>query len=194
MDIGTRRSFTLVVLVLALCACGQRQEAAVNAAAPARAARPATPPPSPAQPARDVATACALAPTLALSPDFADPRHAFAPGSAAFQRLEANFAAAYRGACARGLLRTRPLVAAGAADPGRLLLKNAPEANDASFYLDGEEGAPRAQRHMVLEFPFVTEDGVAHGPTESELNEAIFCAVHGATQREEDESGRCLPD
>jgi hypothetical protein len=46
----------------------------------------------------------------------------------------------------------------------------------------------------VLEYPFLTADGVTHTPSAAELGEAIFCAVQGASQQEEEESGRCLPD
>jgi hypothetical protein len=99
-----------------------------------------------------------------------------------------NFDTAYRKACSKGLLRNRPLIAPGSVPPNRLFLKNAPEANIASFYNEGE-GRPG---RMVLEYPFLTADGQIHFPTADELEEAIFCAVVGVTS-EEDE-GRCLPD
>jgi hypothetical protein len=181
----------VTLLSLSLGGCGRSGEAQGNAApsAPvANTAPPARPAPAPPQ------ASCAPAPSLALAGDFADPHHLFAPGTAAFRGMEANFATAYRGACERGLLRGRALIAAGAAERDRLQLKNAPDANIASIYLDGEEGAPPAARHMVLEYPFVTADGTAHIPSAPDLGEAIFCAVQGATQREEEESGRCLPD
>ncbi len=47
---------------------------------------------------------------------------------------------------------------------------------------------------MVLEYPFLTADGATHVPSTSEFGEAIFCTVHGASQQEEEASGRCLPD
>jgi hypothetical protein len=31
-------------------------------------------------------------------------------------------------------------------------------------------------------------------PSAAEIEEAIFCAVHGASEKEQEESGRCLPD
>jgi hypothetical protein len=139
-------------------------------------------------------TRCAPAPSLVLAAGFGDRRGMFAPGTAAFRRTQANFAAAYQRACARGLLRRRPLIDRGAGQGSMLRLKNAPDANIASIYLDGEEGAPRAARHMVLEYPFLTADGATHVPSASELNEAIFCTVHGASQQDEEASGRCLPD
>jgi hypothetical protein len=140
------------------------------------------------------ASVCAPAPTLALSEDFTDPRRAFALRTDAFRRTAVNFAAAYRRACARGLLRGRTLIDAGAGQQRRLFLKNAPDANIASIYLDGEEGAPAAARRMVLEYPFLTADGAAHVPGTAELAEAIFCHVQGASAAESEESGRCLPD
>jgi hypothetical protein len=188
-----RRSLAIACAALTLAACGQSGEAVVNASAPAPVANTAAPAPAPA-PQAAATLACAPAPMLVLSQDFADPHHAFAPGTAAFRRFETGFAAAYRGACERGALRRHPLIAAGAAERDRLRLKNAPEANIASIYLDGEEGAPAAQRHMVLEYPFLTADGATHTPSAVELGEAIFCAVQGASQQEEEDSGRCLPD
>jgi len=140
------------------------------------------------------ASVCAPAPTLALSEDFADPRRAFALRTDAFRRTGVNFAAAYRRACAQGLLRGRTLIDAGAGQRDRLFLRNAPDANIASIYLDGEEGAPAAARRMVLEYPFLTADGAAHVPGREELAEAIFCHVQGASAEETEESGRCLPD
>jgi hypothetical protein len=146
-------------------------------------------------PAAPVATAaCAPAPVLALSEDFADPRRAFALRTDAFRRTGVNFAAAYRAACAQGLLRGRALADASAGRRDRLFLRNAPDANIASIYRDGEEGASAPARRMVLEYPFLTADGRAHVPGTEELAEAIFCHVQGASAREAEESGRCLPD
>jgi hypothetical protein len=183
----------LVVAMLALASCGPGGEVARNAAPPAAVAKAEMPAP-PTRPDPPAPPSCAPPPTLALSEDFADARHAFAPDTAAFRRLETNFAAAYRIACDHGVLRGRALIPPGAAGHDRLLLKNAPDANTASIYLDGEEGAPASQRHMVLEYPFLTADGATRAPSESDLGEAIFCAVQGASQQEEESSGRCLPD
>ena len=47
---------------------------------------------------------------------------------------------------------------------------------------------------MLLEYPFVTDFGKANVPSAADLHEAIYCAVKGATAKEEEESGRCLPD
>jgi len=146
-----------------------------------------------AQPGPAAADACAPAPPLVLSEDFADPRGAFAPEATALSRTNANFAAAYGRACAQGLLRGRSLIDAGA-QPDRLFLRNAPDANVASIYLDGDEGAPAAARRMVLEYPFLTADGAVHVPGTEELGEAISCHVQGASAEESEETGRCLPD
>ena len=72
------------------------------------------------------------------------------------------------------------------------MLKNAPEANIASIYQQSHEGEPPGD--TVLEFHFVTPDGVFHVPSAEDLEETIFCSVQGATPEEEEESGRCLPD
>ena len=181
-------------LALMLGSCGQQPPTSVNASVAASAPNAVATAQTPPQKAATAAPACAPAPQLALAEGFADPHHAFASDSAPFRRLEANFAAAYRASCTPALLQRQPLIQAGAAQHDRLRLKNAPDANVAAFYLDGEEGAPQSTRHMVLEFPFLTADGATHVPTTSELREAIFCAVHGATQGEDEESGRCLAD
>ena len=178
-------------LAIILTACGQQQPATKVAAPAAKAAVPAAA--APAAKA-ETASACAPAPQLVLGEGFNNARGAFAAGSGPFRRLEANFAAAYRASCTPGLLQRHALIEAGASERDRLRVKNAPDANVASIYLDGEEGAPASRRHMVLEYPFLTANGTTHVPSESDLRETIFCAVQGASQQEEDESGRCLPD
>lgn len=106
--------------------------------------------------------------------------------SPAFVQTSANFAKAYAKACAEGLLKKTPLIDAKAKDKTHLILLNAPEANIASIYLNGGR--------MVLEFPFVFDFGKANVPSAVDLHEAIYCAVHGASEKEQEESGRCLPD
>ena len=184
----------LATLALALAACGQQQQAGNHAMAvpAAKAAAPAAATASAAK--AEPASACASAPRLVPGDGFSGARGAFAAGSAPFRRLEANFAAAYRASCTPNLLQHHALIEAGAAQPDRLFVKNAPDANIVSIYLDGEEGAPASRRHMAHEYHFLTADGATHVPTESDLREAIFCAVQGASRQEEDESGRCLPD
>jgi hypothetical protein len=106
--------------------------------------------------------------------------------SPAFVQTSANFAKAYAKACAEGFLKTSPLISAKAKDKTHLILVNAPEANIAGIYLNGGR--------MLLEYPFVTDFGKANVPSANDLHEAIFCAVHGASEKEQEESGRCLPD
>jgi hypothetical protein len=106
--------------------------------------------------------------------------------SPAFVQASANFAKAYAKACGEGLLKKKPLVDAKAKDKAHLILLNAPEANIASIYLNAGK--------MLLEYPFVTDFGKASVPSADDLHEAIYCAVHGASAKEQEESGRCLPD
>jgi hypothetical protein len=102
---------------------------------------------------------------------------------------KANFAKAYKGACSKGLLKDKPLIDPKASDQGKLFLINAPEDNVASIYLSEVDG-----NKMVLEYPFLTTDGKTQVPSVDELGEAIYCAVHGASQQEQESSGRCLVD
>lgn len=136
-------------------------------------------------------SACAPAPRLVLEADFADPGGAFAPAGPAFRATSANFVAAYRRACRSGLVRGARLFGRRAARD-RLVLHNAPDANIASIY-PFEEGAGAAP-YLRLEYPFVGHDGAANVPSADDLHEAIFCHVQGATEREQEEEGRCLPD
>jgi hypothetical protein len=102
----------------------------------------------------------------------------------------ANFSAAYNNACRKGVLRKGgPLVDPKSAGGFKLFLVNAPEANVASIYLSEIDG-----NRMVLEYPFLTADGKSQVPSADELEEAIYCNVHGATPEEQEESGRCLVD
>jgi hypothetical protein len=106
--------------------------------------------------------------------------------SPAFVQTSANFAKAYAKACAEGLLKKKSLIEAKAKDKTHLILHNAPEANIVSIYLNGGR--------MLLEYPFVTDFGKANVPSANDLHEAIYCSVHGASEKEQEESGRCLPD
>jgi len=106
---------------------------------------------------------------------------AFAPVSPAMRKTSANFAQAYIKACAEGLLKAKPLTPSG-----RLVLVNAPDANMGSIYSTGGR--------TVFEYWFVTHDGRAHAPSAGQIHEAIYCATVGASPKEQEESGRCLPD
>jgi hypothetical protein len=122
--------------------------------------------------------ACASPPTLALSPGFNDSRGAFGPNSRALRSMEKRFAAAYRIACRNGGL-SLPLMRPGASDAGRLFLKNAPSANTVSIYQEGIEGE-EATGPMVMEFPFIGDDGRSNLPPVEELRSAIVCSVYYA--------------
>ena len=102
----------------------------------------------------------------------------FARNSGGFRTTSANFAKAYAQACAEGLIKGQPL-------PPTLYLFNAPDANVPSVYRSGKA--------MLLEYPFVS-GGKVNVPSVDDLHEAIFCAVHGASVKEQEESGRCLAD
>jgi hypothetical protein len=109
--------------------------------------------------------------------------------SALMDEAGANFATAFKSACDKALLHDKPLIDPEATDEGKLFLINAPEANVASIYLSEVDGG-----RMVLEYPFLTTDGKSQVPTADELEEAIYCAVRGATPQEQEASGRCLVD
>lgn len=106
-------------------------------------------------------------------------------GPALLKQVKASFSQAYAKACAKGILKSESLLPKEAR--GRLYLLNAPEANVASIYT-----ADNGQ--TLLEYYFVTADGKTHVPPAEELEEAIYCRVVGATEAEQEESGRCLPD
>jgi hypothetical protein len=135
--------------------------------------------------------ACLPPPALAASEDFGDGREAFGRDEDAFRQVRDRFDMAYRRTCYRGVMRDRPLIPPDSGHPGQLFLKNAPEANVASIYRDNE-GA--AAGEMVLEFHFVTSEGMIELPSVEELEEAIDCSVRGATEQEQADTGRCLAD
>ena len=160
---------SLILLAgIALAACGQSTQPEANAVAAANAVEP-------------VADRC-KPPELALA-DGAELE------SALLEEAKANFVTAYEGACAKELLKDKPLVDPKAADQGHIFLINAPEANVASIYLSDVDGS-----RMVLEYPFLTTDGKSQVPTTAELEEAIYCTVVGATPEEQESTGRCLVD
>jgi len=101
-------------------------------------------------------------------------------------RTSANFATAYNRACAKGYMKSKPLIGVKGANAKKLFLYNAPNANVASIYSSGSR--------TLLEYPFVSEDGKTQVPSFEELMEAIYCAAHGATKQEQEDSGTCLPD
>lgn len=160
----------VVLLVgIALAACGQGGEPDGNFVSTANAVEQTAP------------ENCAL-PTLAMADDAQ-------LKSALMNETTTNFLAAFNRACDKGLLTEKPLIDPRATDQGKLFLINAPEANVASIYFSDVDGS-----RMVLEYPFLTTDGKSQVPTADELEEAIYCAVRGATPEEQEASGRCLVD
>jgi len=158
----------LITVTLLLGGCGQRStpdENAVQHASAEPSAGQCTPP------------------TLALADG------ARSPGSSLLDETRGNFAAAYKRACAKGVLKAGPLIDVAASDQEHLFLINAPDANVASIYLSEIDG-----NRMMLEYPFLTTDGKSQVPSADELEEAIYCAVVGATPDEQESSGRCLVD
>lgn len=153
---------------IALAACGQGDQPEANAVAAANVVE-------------QVPSQCA-APELALA-DGGELE------SALLEEAKANFVTAYESACAKELLKDKPLIDPNAADQERIFLINAPEANVASIYLSDVDGS-----RMVLEYPFLTTDGKSQVPSTDELEEAIYCTVVGATPKEQESTGRCLVD
>ena len=132
-----------------------------------------------------LATPAPQCPSIEVTIDKGDMPATF--GATLIEQSTANFAKAYAEACAKGLLKAKLLIPADSKAPGRIFLLNAPEANVASIYT-----AKNGQ--TLLEYHFVTPDGQTYVPAADEIEEAIYCAVVGATQAEQEESGRCLPD
>ena len=157
-----------IIASLALAACGQQVEPSENLSFPTNAVEQPT--------AQCTPPALALADGTALR-------------SSLLAETKANFATAFQRACSTGLLRGKPLIDPEATDRERLFLINAPEANVASIYLSEVDG-----NRMVLEYPFLTTDGKSQVPSAEELEEALYCAVVGATPEEQEKSGRCLVD
>ncbi len=147
------------------------------------------PPLSVALAAQTSAPGCAAMPTLALEPGFVDPRRIFGPESPGMRATRAEFEIAYRRACRENIVR-------GLFDhvPGNvLMLRNSPHANVASIF-SVSINRRRGAEGLVLEYPFVTDEGVLQVPRESEIHEAIYCRAVGATALEQEQEGRCLPD
>ena len=98
-----------------------------------------------------------------------------------FRVTSANFARAYTKACAEGLLKIKSL-----SNAPIIYVINAPDSNEVGIYRSG--------KRTVLEYYFVDHDGKVNVPSADDLHEAIYCSVHGASEKEQEESGRCLPD
>ena len=161
------RTFILLTSV-ALAACGQGAQPESNSETAANIVEQA--------PAKCPRPELALADGAELQSDL-------------LEEAKANFITAYQRACDKNLLKDRPLIDPKASNQDRIFLINAPEANVASIYLSDVDGS-----RMVLEYPFLTTDGKSQVPTADELEEAIYCAVIGATPEEQESTGRCLVD
>ena len=139
---------------------------------------------------RPARLACAPMPALALAARFNDPRRIFGPDSPGMRATRAEFEIAYARACREGLLRRGRLLNG---NPNTLYLLNSPDANVASIF-PISVGGNRGLNGTGLEYPFVSHEGVLNVPNANELHEAIYCRIVGATPREQEEEGRCLPD
>ena len=73
----------------------------------------------------------------------------------------------------------------------RLPLRNAPDASIASIHF---QGVARTGLSLILEYPFVAEDGTVNVPEADNIHETIYCRSAGANAREQEKEGRCLPD
>ncbi len=125
--------------------------------------------------------------TLDIPPErFAQGRENFAVGSTARTRLDENFTIAIAQACDEGLMARQPLIDPRSKEKNTLFLANAPEANIASIYFN--EGA------TWMEGPFVDGEGHVQVPGPDAIKEAIYCHTIGATEQEQETTGRCLPD
>lgn len=164
-------------LALAIVACGNQPAgtAMTNAAVP-DGPTPAGSAPLPKVPAEQ---RCAM-PKL----DF---RAAGALSGEDRARFTDNFRVALDKACTEGLLEGEPIVDQRAHVKDTIFVMNAPEANVTSLYF-GPSAAPPA---MLLESPFGEPPQV---PSVEDLHEAIYCWARGATEEEQETSGRCLPD
>ena len=115
----------------------------------------------------------------------------FAVGTPRRRMMEDNVRAAFKSACKYGLLRGSNIPKLNGVSTRRLFLENQPDANIAMLEADRRrDGSWR----LVLGYPFVAADRSVNVPTPTEIQEAIYCAVRGATQQEQAQSGRCLPD
>ena len=105
--------------------------------------------------------------------------------------VEDNVRAAFKSACKSGLLKGGTIPKLEGVSSRRLFLENQPNANVAT--LEADQRSDGSWR-LILGYPFVAADRSMHVPTAGEIQEAIYCAVVGATPEEQARSGRCLPD
>ena len=116
----------------------------------------------------------------------------FASGTAPRRRAEANVGEAFRAACSKNLIAGEAIPKLSGVPTRLIFLENWPDANVASIEADQLTGGTGWR--LMLGYPFVAIDGSVNVPSADEIEEAIYCAVRGATEQEQEESGRCLPD
>ena len=102
-------------------------------------------------------------------------------------RFTDNFRAAFDKACAEKLFDDGSLTDEQSYDRSVLYVVAANEANVASIYF-APSGAPPA---TMMEVPFRDPPQI---PSVEELYETIYCWAEGATDEEQETTGRCLPD
>ena len=125
-------------------------------------------------------------PTVMLAGNDKELTVRFWAGTPRRRSLEDNVRAAFKSACKHGLLKGPTIAKLNGVSSRRLYLSNAPNANVASIFA--------SKGRLFLEYPFVAADRSMNVPTAAEIQEAIYCAVRGATKQEQATSGRCLPD
>ena len=143
-----------------------------------------------AAPANQVVAANVTQAVAPGAPDCLAPKLDFAASgldSGQQSSFAANFAAANAKACGEGLYGSQPLIDPHSAKADTIFVMDAPEANVVSIYFRDD---PKPAQTLV-EVPFGSPKTI---PAAEDFHEAIYCAVHGATPKEEEESGRCLPD
>jgi hypothetical protein len=102
-------------------------------------------------------------------------------------RFTDNFRAAFDKACSEQLIGDGSLIDERSHDRTVLHVVGANEANIASIYF-APSGAPPA---TMMEVPFGDPPQI---PSAEELHETIYCWKKGATEEEQETTGRCLPD
>jgi hypothetical protein len=136
-------------------------------------------------------TAQCASPTVELAGEDRAFASNFATGSERRTAIEANVRSAFQGACAKQLIHGATIPKLDGVSTARLFLQNWPDANIAS--LEADQSPDRSWR-LMLGYPFVASDGSVNVPSAADIEEAIDCAVRGATEQEQAETGRCLPD
>ena len=131
-------------------------------------------------------------PAIELAEPKADFAARFSRTSDARRKTETAVREAFRTACAKKLITGATIPKLSGVTTERIFLENWPDANAALIEADQLTGGTGWR--LMLGYPFVASDGSVNVPSPEEIEEAIYCAVRGATEQEQEESGRCLPD